>query len=83
MGEGAQEDNGREGDFLLAPEFLGQRSFKSLVFEYERSLILQALEKTGGNKRQAAAILQILPTTLHEKMRRLGLFESPRPETGT
>jgi DNA-binding NtrC family response regulator len=50
-------------------------TFKSLVTEYERSLILEALAQTGGNQRQAAARLQLLPTTLHEKMKRFGLLD--------
>ncbi len=48
-------------------------SLKQLVDEYERRLILAALERTRGNQRRAAAELGCLPTTLNEKMRRLGL----------
>jgi two-component system response regulator HydG len=58
------------------------RPFKSLVTEYERSLILEALAATGGNQRQAAGLLQLLPTTLHEKMKRLGLLDRS-PAAGT
>jgi transcriptional regulator with GAF, ATPase, and Fis domain len=36
---------------------------------------LEALAQTGGNQRQAAARLQLLPTTLHEKMKRFGLLD--------
>ena len=48
-------------------------SLKRLVDDYERRLILDALERAGGNQRRAAADLGVLPTTLNEKMRRLGL----------
>jgi transcriptional regulator with GAF, ATPase, and Fis domain len=40
---------------------------------YERRLIIDALVRTHGNQRRAAAELGCLPTTLNEKMRRLGL----------
>jgi DNA-binding NtrC family response regulator len=46
-------------------------SLKSLVRDYERRLILAALEATRGHQRRAAAILGISPSSLHEKMRRL------------
>ncbi len=48
-------------------------SLKRLVDDYERRLILHALERARGNQRRAAAELGVLPTTLNEKMRRLGL----------
>ena len=51
----------------------GSRSLRELLDEYERSLIVSALEGTGGHQRRAAQILGVLPTTLHEKMKRLGL----------
>ncbi len=62
-------------------ETLG-RNLKTLVEEYERHLIQAALAETAGNQRRAAASLGLLPTTLHEKMKRLGLLqraEAPRP----
>ncbi len=48
-------------------------SLRQLVEEYERRLILAALARAHGNQRRAAAELGCLPTTLNEKMRRLGL----------
>ena len=48
-------------------------SLKQLVEDYERRLILAALARAHGNQRRAAAELGCLPTTLNEKMRRLGL----------
>ena len=46
---------------------------KSRLLAYERGLITAALAETRGNQRRAARQLGILPTTLHEKMKRLGL----------
>jgi DNA-binding NtrC family response regulator len=48
-------------------------TLKSLLESYERQLILSALACSGGRQRQAASALGILPTTLHEKMTRLGI----------
>lgn len=49
-------------------------NLKSLVNQYERQLIESALEASDGNQRRAASALGVLPTTLHEKMKRLGLL---------
>jgi len=46
---------------------------KERVAAYERRLIQEALWLAGGNQRRAASALGCLPTTLNEKMRRLGL----------
>jgi DNA-binding NtrC family response regulator len=50
------------------------QNLKHLVAEYERQLIESALSANAGNQRRAAAALGVLPTTLHEKMKRLGLL---------
>ena len=55
-------------------------SLKLLVEDYERRLILEALARAQGNQRRAAAELGCLPTTLNEKMRRLGLRACDRSE---
>jgi len=44
---------------------------EQLVSDYERRLIHRALERTGGNKRQAADLLHVKRTTLIEKLKRL------------
>lgn len=54
-------------------------SLRQLVEDYERRLILAALERARGNQRRAAAELGCLPTTLNEKMRRLGLRACDKP----
>ncbi len=50
-------------------------NFTSVVSQLERELILRCLEKTGGNKRQAARLLQLSRTTLIDKLHRLNLDE--------
>jgi DNA-binding NtrC family response regulator len=50
-----------------------QANLRQLVEAYERRLIIEALVRAHGNQRRAAAELGCLPTTLNEKMRRLGL----------
>jgi len=48
-------------------------NFTSLVSQLERELILRCLEKTGGNKRQAARLLNLSRTTFIDKLHRLSL----------
>ena len=68
----------------LALHAMGGRSpmasLRQLVEAYERRLILDALARAQGNQRRAAAELGCLPTTLNEKMRRLGLRACDRSE---
>ncbi len=59
----------------LAPQL--PIDLKSRLLAYERELITAALAETRGNQRRAAQRLGILPTTLHEKMKRLGLRADP------
>ncbi|PYQ07010.1 MAG: hypothetical protein DMF82_04800 [Acidobacteria bacterium] len=56
-------------------------TLKDMVLDYERRLILAALAASDGHQRRAAESLGLLPTTLHEKMKRLGIptAASPRP----
>jgi DNA-binding NtrC family response regulator len=60
-----------------APALPENRDLKTLVEEFERGIIVAALQETGGNQRRAARALGLLPTTLHEKMKRLRLIERP------
>jgi two-component system response regulator AtoC len=48
-------------------------NFTSVVSQLERSLILKCLEKTGGNKRQAARLLRLSRTTFIDKLQRLNV----------
>lgn len=52
--------------------------FNSAVDSFENNLILRALEKTGWNRNQAAALLRLNRTTLVEKIKKKGL----RPPAG-
>jgi two-component system, NtrC family, response regulator HydG len=54
-------------------------TLRDLVDAYERRLIEEALRATAGNQRRAARALGVLPTTLHEKMKRLGLVRRQEP----
>lgn len=51
--------------------------FNSAVDAYENALILQALEKTGWNRNQAATLLKLNRTTLVEKIKKKGLRPPP------
>ncbi|HMB53555.1 MAG TPA: sigma-54 dependent transcriptional regulator, partial [Thermoanaerobaculia bacterium] len=46
-------------------------SMKEAVNDYERQLIVRALQASGGVQKRAAEMLQVKPTTLHEMMKRL------------
>jgi len=50
--------------------------FASVMSQMERELILKCLQKTGGNKRQAARLLHLSRTTLLDKLHRLGIQET-------
>jgi len=55
------------------------------VREFEADLIRCALVKTDGHQAQAARLLNIKPTTLHEKMKRYGIqqFEPQKADEDT
>jgi DNA-binding NtrC family response regulator len=66
---------GENEEALEIPE--GGMDFNSAVDAYENLLILQALEKTGWNRNQAAALLKLNRTTLVEKIKKKGLRPPP------
>jgi DNA-binding NtrC family response regulator len=45
-------------------------SLKQMVEDYEKAIILAALEKTNGNQKKAARLLSVNATTLCEKLKR-------------
>jgi two-component system response regulator PilR (NtrC family) len=59
-----------EGDPVALPEGM---DYYEAVNRYERRLIEAALRQTGGVQKQAAQILGLKPTTLNEKIKRLGI----------
>jgi DNA-binding NtrC family response regulator len=46
-------------------------NFDEIVTEVERDLLLQSLNKSGGNKMRAAKLLNMKRTTFVEKLKRL------------
>jgi len=52
---------------------LKERGLRGMLEDYERQLVLSALESEEGNQRRAAQALGILPSTLCEKIKRLGI----------
>ena len=50
--------------------------FKTIVGHFERDLIQRVLERTHGNKTQAAELLRLKRTTLIEKLKKLRQLES-------
>ena len=61
----AREENGK-----VFPEGY---SLSQSVAAYERQLIEDALDQSGGVQRRAARLLGIRPTTLNEKIKRFGI----------
>jgi DNA-binding NtrC family response regulator len=55
---------------------LGEVDFRSIVDQFQADLIANALERTGGNKKEAAELLGLNRTTLIEKIKKLGLSDS-------
>jgi DNA-binding NtrC family response regulator len=67
----ASAEGGKATAALLPP--LGEGpGFDERMELVERSLIDAALARTDGCRRRAAAVLGLLPTTLCEKLKRLG-----------
>ncbi len=62
-------DNTDEAAWFTLPD--GGMKLDRHVADIELSLIRQALERTGNNKRQAAQLLNLKRTTLIEKLKRL------------
>ena len=53
----------------------GKIDFNTLVSSFEDRLILQALTRTNGNKKEAAELLNLKRTTLLEKIKKKGIEE--------
>ena len=65
--------------------FSDRRPLKEMVEDYERKIVLMALELAHWNQRRAASSLGLLPSTLSEKMKRFGLrrVREDAPEHGS
>jgi DNA-binding NtrC family response regulator len=56
-----------------APELPEGVGLPEALEDYEKSIIQRTLQRTGGVQKEAARILGLKPTTLHEKIKRLGI----------
>ena len=67
-----------QGSSSVAPVTIPDEgiNFTSVVTQLERELIMRCLEKTGGNKRQAARLLNLSRTTFIDKLQRLNLEQT-------
>ncbi len=65
-----QSDPGVLSPIVLPPSGL---PYKEAVSDFERQLIVKALQTAGGVQKRAAELLQVKPTTLHEMMKRLNI----------
>jgi two-component system, NtrC family, response regulator AtoC len=52
-------------------------NFNTVVSELERRLITRSLQLSNGNKKKAASLLQLKRTTFVEKLKRMGMDDSP------
>ncbi|MEJ5377232.1 MAG: sigma-54 dependent transcriptional regulator [bacterium] len=79
QGAGSQEELGR----ILLPE--GGIQLDAAVHRLEKELILQALRRTGGVKKEAARLLGMKRTTLIQKMKRNNIVfgDQPSPSEST
>ena len=48
--------------------------FNTALEEFENTLIIEALQKTGGNRKEAALLLNLKRTTLIEKLKKKNLY---------
>lgn len=53
---------------------------KELMDRIEKDLIVRSLRMAGGNQKQAAGILGVKYTTLHEKLKKFGIRFPKPPE---
>ncbi len=57
----------------LPNPMLGTAPLRGMVEEFEKRLILRALEQTDWVQKEAANLLDVKPTTLNEKIKRYGI----------
>ena len=80
-GSAAESSEGREV-FDLFVEYLCREQpilLKDLMDRIERDIILRSLRMAGGNQKQAAGILGVKYTTLHEKLKKFGIRTPKTP----
>ncbi|RKY14124.1 MAG: DNA-binding response regulator [Planctomycetota bacterium] len=64
---------GRVPEKPFVPEKIDETTLRKAVARAEREVIVQALERTGGNRSKAARLLGLSPAGLIKKMEALGL----------
>jgi two-component system response regulator PilR (NtrC family) len=73
----AELRSGAEARGPASRPLLEKSTLVEAMAAYERRLIAEAMAQAGGVQRQAARILGVRPTTLNEKIKRLGLKGGP------
>ena len=68
--------------YLVANLNLTNLPLKAFMDGFEKNILLACLRMTGGNQKNAAAIMGIKPTVLFEKMRKHGISRKQLQMTG-
>ena len=50
-----------------------------MVQEFQKTLIVRALDQSGWVQKDAAILLEVKPTTLNEMIKRYGISRDPAP----
>ncbi len=58
---------------------LGEAALKDMVQEFQKTLIVRALDQSGWVQKDAAILLEVKPTTLNEMIKRYGISRDPAP----
>lgn len=61
---------------------IGSMSLKTMVSEFQKNLIIRALDQAGWVQKDAAALLDVKPTTLNEMIKRYGIRDALRERAG-
>jgi PAS domain S-box-containing protein len=69
-----------EGDYSLTLKFGEGRTLKDLTDELTKSLCVEALRRSGGNKKEAAKLLGIARDSLYRHLRTFGIETESTPE---
>ena len=66
-----------DGGSMVSPP-IGSVPLKEMVSEFQKRLIIRALEQTEWVQKDAADLLGVKPTTLNEMIKRYGIREVVR-----
>jgi len=75
-------DSGSFDSAQLPSPPLGSMPLKEMVAEFQKSLIIRALDQAGWVQKEAAALLDVKPTTLNEMIKRYGILDVMRERVG-